>query len=184
MTNIETPMDVMVDLISSLTPLTAWRSNEDRLIEEDEDVNSYIVVSLLPTGKKNLLSINNFIGLRDNPLYKNFGYIEVYSVIYRVITPTRAQSREYARTIENYLKVNFNSISIDIVLRRHSFSSQKVFTISTVERLYGVETSFEITYANVWDDEPETGALSQTPVDIIEVNEINEKSIKIRVSYE
>lgn len=185
MYNIEDDIDVLVDTIDGLTPLTAWRSNTDRLnaLTEDTDGGSFIIVSLMDTGKKEVLSLNNFVGKRDNPLYNNYGYLNIYRGFVRVVTTSRRQSRDYANTIESYLKVKFNSISEHIVIRRHSFSAQKVFTILAETTLYGVEIAFDVAFLNVWDDEPEQGAESQVTVDEIIIDDINQKDIKIRVSY-
>ena len=186
MANLEDSIDVLVDTIDGLTTLTAWRYDEDREIEgeNESDTDSYIVVSVMDTGIKEILSINNFIGKRENPLYNDYGYLMVYRSYVRVITPTRSESREHATTIENYLKINYDTIDSDIVLRRHTFSTQKLFRISDVKVLYGVEFSFDLSFVNYWHDEPAQGAESQVIVDVIEIDEINQKDIKIRVSYD
>jgi len=182
--NVEDAIDDLIDTINGLTDLTAWRSDDDWLVNIKDDNDSFVVVKVIDTGRKDNVSLNNFTGRRENPLYSNYGYMNVFRAYVRVITPIRSDSREHATTIENYLKVNFDNIHSDIVIRRHTFSAQKLFTISTVKVLYGVETSFDFSFANVWNDEPAEDPLSQVNVDEINIDEINQKNINIRVSYE
>jgi len=183
MADVEDAIDSLVDIIDGLTPLTAWRSDDDWLVSLEDDNDSFIVVNVLNAGEKDLLSINHFIGKRENSLYNNYGYLDIYRVYVRVITPSRSDSREYCRTIEKYLKVNYDTLNSDIVIRRHTFTTQKLFRISTVKVLYGVEISFDFTYENIWNDEP-VQPESPAIVSNIEITEINQKDINIRVSYD
>lgn len=168
----EETKDAMIDSLTGLTYTYDSVTYDVPIYRSDEDIpteDPIIVVSFLPTNRKIGLSLNNFLGKRDNPYYSDYGYGEYDHVTVRVFSSNisgydgRAIAQKWMYEIESYIKNNWDSLITGGSVDKYSFG-HSVISNPFVERQYGYEVSFDIVSTNWWTDEPATGAVS--PVDV------------------
>lgn len=161
MLDIET-LDRLVTSLSNLDYYYSGVAFTPPITQSMEDVkrdNPFIVVSHLPSNRKYMMSINNYLGERANPNYHNYGYADVDTIAVRIFARTtgsldgRYLTQAWLRTIESYIKVYWNSLITGGSVDQYSFGHRVLPNIFT-KRQYGYELTFDVLTLNGWTDEP------------------------------
>jgi hypothetical protein len=154
-----------------------------------EDVkrdNPFIVVGHLPSSRKYMMSINNYLGPRENTNYSNYGYADVDKITVRVFARTtgnidgRYLTQAWLRTIESYIKVNWNSLITGGSVDQYSFGHTVLPNMFT-KRQYGYELMFDVLTLNSWTDEPAPGPDYKTLYNISGVSIVSGYKDEIRL---
>ena len=171
----EAQKDILIDSLDELPHKYDGVSYNVTIIRAGEDLprdEPFVVVSFLPTGQKVCASLDNFLGLRDNPYYKDYAYGEEEVVVIRAFARDqgliggRELAQSWLQEMERYIKISWSNLinygSVDM----YSFSPYREIYSYLIEKQFGYEMSFKVITTNYWNDEPEEGARS--PVDIEE----------------
>ena len=156
---------------ATLTGTSIYRRNDKFSAEE-----SYGVISFLPGGKK-VKSVSTFAGFRDNPLYKNYEYLENETCVITIFSEDKNGIRgriladEWLRQLETYIKNNWSNLINKGSIDRDSFTSYKEVPEMFTEKMYGLQTQFDIWTRNSWTDQPTSGYIDAGSIDYIYVTE-------------
>ena len=169
---LEDNVDALVNTISGLSHIYKTTGFNVEVVRNDEDVDGqypFIAISFLPSSKKIGMSLNNYLGKRDNINYNNYGYGEYERVIVRTFCNNvsgldgRALSQAWSNEIESYIKNNWTNLITGGSVDMYSFSHRRMSN-HYVDRRYGYELSFDVITTNSWTDEPVSGAIE--PIEI------------------
>lgn len=143
---------------------TVFRDN-DSFDSEDP----FICITWLPSGKKQKY-VSTVTSKRDNTLYHNYGYTESEMCVLSSFAEDTSGMRgrrladSWLRSLETYIKNNWNNTINGIGVILDSFTTYREVPDFFSERLYGLETRFEMQSHNVWTDEPVSGATDMTDI--------------------
>ena len=138
--------------------------------------NPFIVLSWIPMNRKQKY-VSKVRSKRTNTLYNNYGYIESEMAILSAFAEDTAGMRgrrladSWLTTLETYIKNNWNNTINGIGVVMDSFSTHREVPDFFSERLYGLESRFEMQSHNIWTDEPASGATSMTDITGVTVTE-------------
>lgn len=130
------------------------------------------ILTFLP-GSGRVVGVSSFMGFRENPKYRNYGYIENETCVLAVFAEDtngirgRRIADAWLRQLETYIKNNWNTLLNNASVRRESFVPYREIPEMFTDRLYGLETRFEIVSKNYWSDEPISGAEDASEVEYI-----------------
>ena len=133
-----------------------------------------VIISWLPMNKK-VKFVSKIRGQRNNRLYYNYGYLESEMCILNVLAEDtdgvkgRILADEWLTYLETYIKNNWNTLVNGIGVNLNSFTAHREVPEYFTERLYGLETRFEMQSHNIWTDEPLTGATDLTDISGISI---------------
>lgn len=128
-----------------------------------------VIISWIPMGKKTK-GVSNIISTRPNSLYNNYGYIESEMCILTTFAEDsnnirgRRLADGWLRVFETYIKNNWNTLISRVGLVINSFTTYREVPEFYSERLYGLETRFEMRSQNIWTNEPVSGAIDMTDI--------------------
>jgi hypothetical protein len=156
--------DDLVDSIANLQYTYNLTGFTPLVIRADEDIPSesqIISVSFMETPIKVGQSLNQFISLRENTNYSNYGYGEVEKVYVRVFSENvsgyngRNIVQKWSKEIEDYIRVYWNSLITGGSIDQYTLSRKQVSN-PFAQRQYGYEIAISVTTTNAWTDEPAT----------------------------
>lgn len=128
-----------------------------------------IIISWIPTGKKTKF-VSKIRSSRPNRLYHNYGYIESEMCILTAFAEDsngmrgRRMCDGWLYSLETYIKNNWNTLISGVGLKLDSFTPYREVPEFYSERLYGLETRFEMQSHNIWTDEPVSGVTNLTDI--------------------
>lgn len=128
-----------------------------------------IIISWIPTNKKTKM-VSTIRSKRPNELYNNYGYIETEICILNAFAEDSNGMRGrricdgWLIKLETYIKNNWNTLINRVGLKLDSFTAHKEVPEYYSERLYGLETRFEMQSHNMWTNEPVTGAIDASEI--------------------
>jgi len=138
--------------------------------------NSTVIISWIPMGKKTKM-VSTVRSKRPNSLYNNYGYIESEMCILTAFAEDSNSMRGrrladgWLRKLETYIKNNWNTLFNGIGVIVDSFTPYREVPEFYSERLYGLETRFEMQSHNIWTNEPVSGATDMTDIEAISIVE-------------
>jgi hypothetical protein len=134
----------------------------------------YVHISFIPGGKT-IKGGSVYRGKRQNPPYKNYGYVQKERGILTVFAKDNSGIRgrriadgwlwQVETYIKNYWSSKINGMSVD----RSSFTAHREIPNFNVKRMYGMETMFDIYSDVVWTDEPVSGIKSPSGITAISI---------------
>jgi len=128
-----------------------------------------IMISWIPMNKKTR-GVSLITSPRDNAMYNNYGYIESEMCILNSFAEDNSSIKGrrladgWLRKLETFIKNRWNNIISGVGIVLSSFNAFREIPEFFSERLYGLETRFEMQSWNNWTDEPVSGATSLTDI--------------------
>lgn len=135
-----------------------------------------IIISWIPTGKKTKY-VSNIRSTRPNRLYNNYGYTESEICILNTFAEDfngmrgRRICDGWLRKLETYIKNSWNKLINGVGLILNSFTVYKEVPEFYSERLYGLETRFEMQSHNIWTNEPTSGVTNLTDIEAVSITQ-------------
>lgn len=162
---LEETYDILIDSLTGLN----YSYTTPQIVRYGEDVDEssgFVLIRFRPTNRKIGESLNNFISLRENKYYSNYGYGEYEHVTISCLAEKisgidgRVISQSWMNTIESYIKNKWNIYLMNTgSVDEYSFGHDRFYNPFN-NRQYVNQVYFDIITTNTWTDEPDTGAKS------------------------
>lgn len=139
--------------------------------ENVKQTNHNIIISFIPSSRKEGLAVDYYWGTRDNPYYVDRAYGQYEKVYIRAYSITaedvngRIICDYWLDVIEKYIRNKWNILLLGIgSINEETFDPYREIYSDESEPWFGKELSFDVITTTSWSNEPVDTGLIKSPV--------------------